>query len=167
MSSSSASVIPPRGAPWRELPNWYVTNGQKVVGPVDTVPDALADPGRLEEIIRRLLANAIKFTPDGGVVELRAAERDGAVGISVTDTGIGVAPDQQPHVFEAFHQGERPLPDHAQGGAGLGLAVVKGLVLLHGGTASISSVPDQGSTLTITVPAAARPAVVPSMAEPG
>ena len=76
--------------------------------------------------------------------------------LSVRDTGIGILPDQRAHLFEAFHQGSRPLPEHARGGTGLGLTLAKGLVELEGGGISVESTPDIGSTFTISLPVPVR-----------
>jgi signal transduction histidine kinase len=83
--------------------------------------------------------------------------------VSVRDTGIGILPEQRDHLFEAFHQGTRPLPAHARGGTGLGLTLAKGLIQLEGGEIMLESTPDVGSTFTISLPTrqvvAAEPAV--------
>jgi signal transduction histidine kinase len=78
--------------------------------------------------------------------------------LSVRDNGIGILPEQRPHLFEAFHQGTRPVPLHARGGTGLGLTLAKGLVELEGGRIAVESTPDVGSTFTIELPAPAVPA---------
>ena len=107
---------------------------------VDVVPDLCveADPVRTDQMIGNLVSNAIKFTPESGSVFLVAsAEGDQAV-LRVRDTGVGIAPDQLPFVFELFAQTDRAL-DRSQGGLGIGLTVVKLLAGLHGGTVSLHS----------------------------
>jgi CheY-like chemotaxis protein len=97
-----------------------------------------ADPTRLVQVLSNLLNNAMKFTNDGGRIEL-TAERDGQeVVLRVRDTGIGMAPELLPRVFDLFTQGERGL-DRSQGGLGIGLTMVRGLVEMHGGRVTAHS----------------------------
>jgi signal transduction histidine kinase len=119
------------------------------VGPeLDTM---VADERKLKQVVVNLLANAVKFTPDGGTVSLRAARENGEVRLSVQDTGIGIAPDDQERIFEEFqqatHQGER-----SREGTGLGLTLSKRMVELHGGTLTVDSAPGKGSTFTVALP---------------
>jgi signal transduction histidine kinase len=92
-----------------------------------------ADPERLQQIVWNLLSNAVKFTPHGGRVSLTVARCDEQLRITVTDTGAGIAPELLPHVFDRFRQGSAGT-SRRQGGLGLGLAIVRNLVELHGGT---------------------------------
>ncbi len=119
------------------------------------------DPTRLEQVITNLLDNAIKYTPAGGTVTLEVAgEGDQAV-LRVRDDGIGIAPDLLPRLFEPFVQAESSL-DRARGGLGLGLAVVKRLVELHGGSvAATSAGVGQGSEFTVRLPRSPVPAPPP------
>jgi signal transduction histidine kinase len=116
------------------------------------LPSIVADPDRLQQIVWNLLSNAIKFTPEGGTITLRVAAGDRAIEIAVTDSGAGIAPDFLPHVFERFRQGETGTR-RRYGGLGLGLAIVRHLVELHGGTALAES-PGEGlgSTFRIRLP---------------
>jgi signal transduction histidine kinase/CRP-like cAMP-binding protein len=121
-----------------------------------------ADPARLKQILYNLLSNAIKFTPEEGQVRVAARRAEegqrvsGAGGrqyveVSVTDTGIGISPAHQERIFEEFEQ----IPDPArppQEGTGLGLALVKKLVQMHGGTIRVTSAIGQGSTFAFTIP---------------
>src|SRR3954467_8038943 len=111
-----------------------------------------ADPTRLEQVLTNLLANAIKYTDEGGQIGL-TAERVGAeVTIRVRDTGIGMPPEVLPHVFDLFVQGERRL-DRAQGGLGIGLSLVKSLVELHAGSITgHSEGPGMGSEFIVRLP---------------
>jgi signal transduction histidine kinase len=119
-----------------------------------------ADAERLQQILWNLLSNAIKFTPSGGRVEVRLQPGDGAVDIIVRDTGAGIAPDFLPHVFERFRQAEGG-PRRRHGGLGLGLAIVRHLVELHGGTVSAESEGEgRGATFIVRLPVGARLAVV-------
>ena len=113
------------------------------------------DATRLTQIAGNLLDNASKFTDRGGRVELRLETDRKFATITVRDTGIGIAADMLPRLFNIFDQGERGL-DRSRGGLGLGLALVKGLAELHGGTATAASGgPGQGATFTVRLPLAA------------
>lgn len=114
-----------------------------------------ADHTRLAQVVSNLLNNAAKYTPDGGSITL-AARADGAMAeIKVSDTGVGIPPEMQSRIFEIFAQVEDHL-SKAQGGLGIGLALAKQLVALHGGALSVESAgPDQGSTFTVRTPIAA------------
>ncbi|HYF60502.1 MAG TPA: PAS domain-containing protein [Burkholderiaceae bacterium] len=111
-----------------------------------------ADPVRLAQVLENLLLNACKYTPDGGEIALQAESLPDAVEIRVVDNGIGIEPDQQARLFELFHQID-PTLDRSSGGLGIGLALVRRLVELHGGTVSVSSAGlGQGSTFTVRLP---------------
>jgi PAS domain S-box-containing protein len=109
----------------------------------------LADPDRLEQIVINLLGNAVKFTPRGGWVEIRLEEGEGEVRIQVRDGGEGIEPELLPHVFDFFWQADASTT-RRQGGLGLGLAIVRQLVELHGGAISAAS-PGKGGGATFTV----------------
>jgi signal transduction histidine kinase len=114
-----------------------------------------ADRVRLRQVLLNLLSNAIKFTTDGGRITLRAGPEDsGRVRIAVTDTGIGIAPTDQPRLFQEFVQLDAS-PSRRYEGTGLGLALSKRLVELQGGTIGVESQLGQGSTFWFTVPRAA------------
>jgi signal transduction histidine kinase len=97
-----------------------------------------ADPGRLEQVLTNLLNNAAKYMAPGGQIWLTAETRDGDVVLRVRDSGIGIDPKMLPHVFDAYWQVERVL-DQPQGGLGIGLALVRKLVEMHGGSVSACS----------------------------
>ena len=109
------------------------------------------DADRLQQVIWNLLSNASKFTPTGGTVRLTLAEKDGSAEIQVSDTGPGVAPDFLPHVFERFRQADGSTT-RAHGGLGLGLAIVRHLVELHGGVISINNSETGGAVFTVMLP---------------
>jgi signal transduction histidine kinase/CheY-like chemotaxis protein len=115
----------------------------------DAAPLVVGDPLRLQQIIINLLTNAVKFTPAGGTVTVGLREIDGQAELWVTDTGIGIAPDFLPHVFEQFRQADGGS-SRVHGGLGLGLAIVRHLVDRHGGTVEASS-PGKGAGATFTV----------------
>ena len=116
------------------------------------------DAARLEQVICNLLENSAKYTPENGLVSVRVTDEDGSAVIEVRDTGIGIAPELLPHVFDMFRQGARDL-DRRQGGLGIGLTLVRRLVELHGGTIDVQSAGmDQGSVFTVRIPRIASPA---------
>ena len=116
-------------------------------------PRLVADERRLQQVIWNLLSNAIKFTPEGGVIELVAKYTDSQVYIIVKDNGRGIGSDLLPHVFERFRQGD--LSKVKDGGLGLGLAIARDLVLLHGGTIEVESRgTGQGTKFIIKLPLA-------------
>ncbi|WP_460829547.1 sensor histidine kinase, partial [Massilia agilis] len=120
----------------------------------------LADPTRIVQVLVNLLGNAAKFTPAGGHITLAVAAGEGSVRITVQDDGIGIAPTLLPRVFELFTQAERPL-DRAQGGLGLGLPLVRGLVQLHDGRVEAASGGEgQGATFVVELPRIAAPGLV-------
>ena len=113
------------------------------------------DPTRLEQIVSNLLDNALKYTPEGGAIEIALACVGDAVVLSVRDSGVGIAPDLLPQVFDVFVQGAISI-DRSQGGLGIGLSLVRRLVELHGGSvAADSDGPGLGSVFTISLPCAA------------
>ncbi len=116
------------------------------------VGDIEADLQKARQIMLNLLSNAIKFTPDDGRITIRTVPEGGDwVRIFVSDTGVGIAPDHLPHLFEEFYQSNRSR-DQALGGTGIGLALTKRLVELHGGTIDVASVLGEGTTFSFTLP---------------
>jgi PAS domain S-box-containing protein len=112
----------------------------------------LGDPTRLQQIVWNLLINAIKFTPEGGRVELRMESGDDSVRITVSDTGGGIEPEFLPFVFDHFRQAD-PSSARRYGGLGLGLSLVKHLIELHGGTITAASGgKGRGAAFTVTLP---------------
>jgi CheY-like chemotaxis protein len=110
------------------------------------------DPARLQQVVWNLLSNAVKFTPQGGRVEARLERVDPYIRITVSDTGKGISPDFLPYVFDRFRQADASSA-RRYGGLGLGLALVKYLVELHGGTTeAVSGGEGQGATFKVTLP---------------
>jgi CheY-like chemotaxis protein/anti-sigma regulatory factor (Ser/Thr protein kinase) len=125
-----------------------------------------ADPVRLEQILGNLLTNAIKYTPAKGEVALSAAQRGTSLEITVRDSGIGIAPEAQEVLFHPFVQ-IAGAKDYATGGLGIGLALVKGLVELHGGTVAVASEgAGKGSMFTVRLPGAVRGRTPPEVQPP-
>jgi two-component system, OmpR family, phosphate regulon sensor histidine kinase PhoR len=120
------------------------------------VPPANADAERVEQVLVNLLHNAIKFTNPGGVITLRAEPHEQGVLISVSDTGVGIPPDDVPRIFERFYKVDksRTAPRDRESGTGLGLAIAKHLVQAHGGQIWVESTLGQGTTFFFTLPAA-------------
>jgi signal transduction histidine kinase len=119
------------------------------------------DPIRLAQVLSNLLHNAAKFTEAGGQIALQLAPEEGWARLSVTDTGRGIEPKLLPHIFESLTQADRSL-ERSKGGLGLGLALVKGLVELHGGrVAAASEGVNRGTAVTVWLPLAPTPASSP------
>lgn len=106
----------------------------------------IADPIRLHQILYNLLGNAVKFTPAGGEVRVSAIDQGTTARVTITDTGVGIPLEEQPHIFERFYQ-----VGYTTGGAGLGLAICKQLVEMHAGTIGVQSEPGKGSRFYFTL----------------
>jgi signal transduction histidine kinase/ActR/RegA family two-component response regulator len=118
------------------------------------VPIVEADPNRLQQVLGNLLSNAVKFTPEDGHVDIAIGATGPHVRIAVTDTGEGLLPDVAPHIFDRFRQADSTIT-RQYGGLGLGLAIVRHIVELHGGTVEASSAgPGLGTTVTVLLPVA-------------
>lgn len=122
------------------------------------LPAIEVDPERMAQVLGNLISNALRYTPSGGRITLTATGRDSTVMLQVRDSGMGIAPDDLPYVFERFYRGDESRR-RDDGSSGLGLAIAKSLVEAHGGAIAVASAPGQGTTFTITLPAAdpARP----------
>jgi signal transduction histidine kinase len=116
----------------------------------DRVAEIRADERKIKQVLLNLLSNAIKFTPEGGRIEMRATPADGTIEVSVTDTGVGIAPEDQETVFEEFRQ--VGTADKKAEGTGLGLALSRKFIELHGGRIWVTSQVGVGSTFTFTLP---------------
>ena len=113
------------------------------------------DARQIGRVLSNLVDNALRHTPAGGVVRIEALACDGVTCVEVQDTGEGIATDDLPHVFEQFFRGERSR-SRATGGAGLGLAIARGIVEAHGGEISVESRPTNGTTFRFTLPGVRR-----------
>src|SRR5256886_16038352 len=109
-----------------------------------------ADERKIRQVVLNLLSNAIKFTPEGGRIEVGAVPRDGSVEVSVSDTGIGIAPEDQEAVFEEFRQ--VGTAEKKAEGTGLGLTLCRKFIELHGGRIWVKSQVGAGSTFGFTIP---------------
>lgn len=112
----------------------------------------MADRIRLQQILHNLVSNAVKFTPEGGIVTVTARQTGLEMELSVRDTGVGIPPEDHGRIFEVYQQ--VGSAEGKQKGTGLGLAITKRLVELHGGTIRLESAPGQGSTFTVRLPGA-------------
>jgi two-component system sensor histidine kinase BaeS len=111
------------------------------------------DPDKLSQAVINLLSNALKYTPAGGLVEVRVEVRPSGTEIRVADTGIGIDSQDLPRVFERFYRADNSR-SRATGGAGIGLSIAKAIVEAHGGTISAASQPGRGSEFLVTLPTA-------------
>ncbi len=126
---------------------------EKVLNP--SAGPVLGDPARLQQIVWNLLANAVKFTPKNGKVQVLLERVDSHIEISIADTGVGIRPDFLPHVFDRFRQADASTT-RTYSGLGLGLSIVKHLVELHGGTICAESAGEgRGATFTVSLPVTA------------
>jgi len=117
----------------------------------ESLGEMVADERKVRQILLNLLSNAVKFTPAGGRVEVKAERAGDWAELSVRDTGIGIAPEDQAAVFEEFRQVGGPAAQQLEG-TGLGLALAKRFVELHGGTIGVQSEVGKGTTFTFTLP---------------
>ncbi len=124
-----------------------------------------ADAARLEQVMVNLLTNAAKYTERGGHVWLTLQQEGTEAVLRVRDTGVGIAPETLPRIFDLFTQGERSL-DRSQGGLGIGLALVQRLVEMHGGTVAATSVLGQGSEFVVRLPVVSPPQQQPASPSP-
>ena len=111
----------------------------------------VGDERKIKQILLNLLSNAVKFTPEGGRIEIAARQTNGSVEISVSDTGVGIAVEDQPKIFEEFRQVGSDYA-HKVEGTGLGLTLAKKFVELHGGRIWVESERGKGSTFVFTLP---------------
>lgn len=114
------------------------------------LPELEIDPTRIRQVLTNLLVNALRYTPQGGKVQVRVEGDSRQIRVSVQDSGAGIAPADLPHIFDRFYKAADSR------GSGLGLAIAKSLVAAHGGEISAASEPGKGATITFTIPAKAQ-----------
>ena len=117
----------------------------------DGLPALLGEGAKISQVLFNLVDNALRFTPEGGRVLIEAEAADGFATVTVADTGAGIAPEHLPHLFERFYKVDR---SRSGGGVGLGLAIVRHIVMAHGGDVGASSEPGLGARFSFTVPVA-------------
>jgi signal transduction histidine kinase len=116
----------------------------------EDLPALHVDPERIAQVLGNLVSNALRFTPEGGEILLGARPQQGAVQLLVQDSGEGIAPEDLPHIFKRFYQGDKARA--GDGESGLGLAIAKSLVEMLGGEIAAESTPGEGATFIITLP---------------
>jgi signal transduction histidine kinase len=124
------------------------------------LPAVWVDRERLQQVLENLIGNAITFTRAGGAITVGATPLGRELRCWIADTGAGIAAEEVPRVFDRFYQARRP----GRHGAGLGLAIAKGIVEAHGGRIWVESTPGRGSTFSFTLPLAPRAEVQPAAA---
>jgi signal transduction histidine kinase len=135
-----------------QLESFAEVGGVKLLNRVGyDLPEVDCDGQRVEQVLTNLLSNALKFTPPAGTVTINATTQEQFVVFTVADTGCGIAPEAQAHIFDKFIQ-LHPNRDDRTKGTGLGLAIVRHLVELHGGTVSVESEVGQGSRFSFSLP---------------
>ena len=135
----------------------------KLEAAVEGSGEVIADAGKLKQMLLNLVSNAIKFTPDGGLVTITASRVKDMLEIAVADNGIGIAEADQKRIFKEFHQIDHG-PGRKHEGTGLGLALTKRFALLHGGDVRVESTVEKGSTFTLSIPI--RPSLTPAAPAP-
>jgi two-component system OmpR family sensor kinase/two-component system sensor histidine kinase BaeS len=118
----------------------------------NNLPTITADTDRLDQVLGNLMANALRYTPSGGTITLRAEPRPGGVRILVRDTGEGISAEDLPFIFDRFWRGDRSRSHAGGAGSGLGLVIARQLVQVHGGRINVVSELGQGTTFTIELP---------------
>jgi len=118
----------------------------------ENMKPVVADPKNIEEVLNNLLTNAINYSPEGGKVTVTARGVGQFVEIKVSDTGVGIAPEELPKIFGKFYRVKHPKTRQVTG-TGLGLSIVKGIVEAYRGSIHVESVPNQGTTFTVLLPA--------------
>ena len=126
---------------------------------------AAVDAVRVSQVLNNLLSNALKYSPGGGVVQVRLERAEGEARVSVQDGGVGIPPEEHASIFEPFRRA-RASREHIPG-VGLGLSVARRIALAHGGRISLASAPGEGSTFTLHLPLAAQPAATAAHAPGG
>lgn len=134
------------------------------VHPSASLPPVAADREALRSAIQNIVGNAVKYSPAGATVNVRAETNAGQVRVSVSDRGLGIDADDLPHIFKAFFRGRRALDAQVRG-SGVGLSVVRHVVDAHNGQVHVDSRPGEGTTVTVDLPAAAVSSAAPSGTE--
>jgi signal transduction histidine kinase len=135
--------------------------GVELRADVQDVPDVWADRGRMFQLLDNLISNAVKFTPEGGQVDVRLAANGTRVRLEVADTGIGISPGEQARLFERFFRTSTATERHISG-TGLGLYIANAIVDAHGGQIGVESEPGAGTTFAVELPAAAPAGTPPA-----
>lgn len=129
------------------------TKGVAVETSLERGVAVIGDPARLRQLVVNIVDNAVKYTPRGGCVRITLAIRNGWPSLEVADTGLGIAPDELPHIFDRFYRADKAR-GRAEGGTGLGLSIARWCAEAHGGEISVQSRQGSGTTMTVTLPEA-------------
>jgi signal transduction histidine kinase len=139
------------GALLREMVKREDANWRRVELAIDGSVVAHVDGPRIEQVITNLVENGLKYSPEGGPVQVRLWSEAQEARLSVTDQGIGVAAEDRELIFDRFHRGQN-VDDRRFAGMGLGLYITRGIVEQHGGRVWVESSPGQGSTFQVALP---------------
>jgi signal transduction histidine kinase len=133
----------------------YIAEEKKIriASKFDQPCEASVDEARIRQVFANLVDNALKYTPSGGSVTISAESAAGRARVSIRDTGIGIAPEEQGKIWARLYRGDK---SRSQRGLGLGLSLVKAIVEAHGGNVEVTSAPDHGSTFTVSLPLLAQ-----------
>jgi signal transduction histidine kinase len=121
------------------------------VDAAENLPAINIDEGRFVQVLSNLIANALRYTPDGGHITLGAVDRSGGVQLIVRDDGAGISPEALPHIFDRFYRADQSRQQES-GESGLGLAIARSIIEAHGGTITVESEVGQGSTFAVCLP---------------
>jgi len=136
----------------RDLASAAADRGLSVTSEIpDKRVTAFVDADRFQQVFHNLFENAMRYTPAGGAIHVRLSEAPGEARMDVSDTGIGIPPQDQPFVFERFFRSDRARRAYT-GGSGLGLSIVRWIVDAHKGAIAVESAPGKGSTFTVRLP---------------
>jgi two-component system sensor histidine kinase VicK len=117
----------------------------------NNLPDIFGDKSRIEQVLLNILSNAVRYTPEGGSISVRAGRGKNTVWMEVADTGIGIPPEDLPRIFDRFYRVDKAR-SRASGGTGLGLSIANDIVIRHNGNISVESTVGKGTTMTVTLP---------------
>ncbi len=129
----------------------FANKGVKVTFLRGSIGNIAADKDKISQVFINIFSNALKYTPEGGVVEVAARCFSGEAEISIKDTGVGISPEDLPHIFERFYRADKSR-NRMTGGSGIGLAIVKAIIEAHKGSVRVKSDPGKGSEFVITLP---------------
>ena len=128
------------------------------------LPQITGDRSRIEQVLMNIITNALKYTPDGGTIDIYSGSAGDFVWVKIEDTGVGIPEDDLEHVFDRFYRVDKAR-SRESGGTGLGLPIAKEIVMMHGGDIQVESEQGRGTTVTVTLPVKG-PTIVAATKEP-